>query len=126
MMNFLLVCVGGAVGSGARYLVGTWAVATWGPDLPWGTLAVNLVGSFLIGVVAYLAFDAGTISTGTRLFLATGIMGGFTTYSAFNQETITLALNGRWATAVAYVGATLTGAWFAGLAGRVLTRALVS
>ena len=78
-MNFLLVGMGGALGSMARYWVGT-AFNTAG--FPWGTLAVNIVGSAVIGVLAGLG-----VSVGWRLFLVTGVLGGFTTFSAFSLET---------------------------------------
>jgi len=126
MSKLLLVCAGGAIGSGARYLVGSWAVATWGTLFPWGTLAVNLVGSFLISVIMYLGLEVGSIGPDLRTFLAVGIMGGFTTYSSFNHETLVLAQRGQWGIAAAYVGATLVGAWAAGLAGLLLAQLVAS
>jgi fluoride exporter len=126
MSKLLLVCAGGAIGSGARYLVGGWAAAAWGPGFPWGTLAVNLVGSFLLAIVMYLGLEIGSIGPDLRLFLAVGVMGGFTTYSSFNHETLALAQRGQWGVAAAYVGATLLGAWAAGLAGLLLARFLGS
>jgi CrcB protein len=94
-----LVALGGALGSVLRYLV-TMAAVTWmGPTFPWGTLAVNLVGSFLIGLVQSLAVESLAISEEARLFLATGVMGGLTTYSAFSYETVRLAETGAWAQA---------------------------
>lgn len=126
MSKLLLACAGGAIGSGARYLVGSWAVATLGPGFPWGTLAVNLVGSFLLGVVTYLGLVVGSIGPDLRIFLAVGVLGGFTTYSSFNHETVALAQRGQWGVAAAYVGATLVGAWVAGLSGLLLARFLGS
>ena len=122
MSKFLLVCAGGALGSGARYLVGTWTGAAWGTAFPWGTLTVNLVGSFLIGVVMYLGLQVGAIGPDLRIFLAVGVLGGFTTYSSFNHETLALAQRGQWGLATAYVAATVLGAWVAGLAGLLLAR----
>jgi CrcB protein len=126
MSKLLLVCAGGAIGSGARYLVGTWAGQAWGSGFPWGTLIVNLVGSFLIGVVMVLGLETGALSVDARMFLAVGVMGGFTTYSSFNHETLSLAQRGQWGLAAAYVGVTLLGGWLAGLAGLLLARAAVS
>jgi CrcB protein len=122
MSKLLLVCAGGAIGSGARYLAGTWAVAAWGVGFPWGTLAVNLAGSFLISAVMYLGLEVGAIGPELRVFLAVGVLGGFTTYSSFNHETLALAQRGQWGLASAYVGATLLGAWVAGLAGLLLAQ----
>ncbi len=126
MSKLLLVCAGGAIGSGARYLVGSWAVAAWGTGFPWGTLGVNLAGSFLISVIMYLGLEVGTVGPDLRVFLAVGVMGGFTTYSSFNHETLALAQRGQWGLATAYVGATLLGAWLAGLAGLLLAQFVAS
>jgi len=90
MGRLLLVAAGGAVGSALRYVVAIAAVAWLGPTFPWGTLAVNLVGSFLIGLIQHLATEALVLSEETRLFLTTGVMGGLTTYSAFSYETVRL------------------------------------
>lgn len=103
MERLLLVALGGALGSVMRYLTGLLAARWLGGDLPWGTLAVNLVGSFLIGVVNELGSDALRVSPETRLFLATGVMGGLTTYSAFSYETARLMEAQAWSTAWAYV-----------------------
>ncbi len=126
MSKLLLVCAGGAIGSGARYLVGSWAGQAWGTGFPWGTLAVNLVGSFLIGVIMVLGLETGAISTEMRVFLAVGIMGGFTTYSSFNHETLALAQRGQWGLAASYVALTVLGGWVAGVAGLVLARTVAS
>jgi CrcB protein len=122
MSKLILVCAGGAIGSGARYLVGSWAAAAWGAGFPWGTLAVNLTGSFLISAIMYLGLEVGSIGPDLRVFLAVGVMGGFTTYSSFNHETLALAQRGQWGLASAYVAATLLGAWVAGLAGLLLAQ----
>ncbi|HEX2834474.1 MAG TPA: CrcB family protein [Thermoanaerobaculia bacterium] len=85
MMRFLLVCLGGACGSGARYLVSLGAFAVFGPRFPIGTLLVNVIGSFAIGVLMQLLPPSEL-----RLFLTAGVLGGFTTYSSFNYETLQL------------------------------------
>jgi fluoride exporter len=89
-MRLLLVAAGGAMGSALRYVVATVALTWLGPAFPWGTIAVNLVGSFLIGLVQQLALEALVLGEDTRLFLTTGVMGGLTTYSAFSYETVRL------------------------------------
>lgn len=96
MTPLLLVAVGGALGSALRYLVSLAAVTWLGPGFPWGTLAVNLAGSFLIGLVHQLASDGLVLGEDARLFLATGVMGGLTTYSAFSYETVRLLQTGSW------------------------------
>ena len=103
MERLLLVALGGALGSVMRYLTTLLAERWLGSDFPWGTLAVNVVGSFLIGVVHELGSDALSVSPEARLFLATGVMGGLTTYSAFSYETARLMEGQAWATAWTYV-----------------------
>ena len=95
MQQLALVCLGGAIGSGARYLVAMGAVRWIGVDFPWGTLAVNLAGAFLIGLVQELA-GARMLSESSRLLLSTGLLGGLTTYSAFSFETVRLVEAGAW------------------------------
>ena len=88
-----------------RYLVAV-GMARWlGPEFPWGTLAVNLVGAFLIGLVQHLA-GAHFFSEESRLLLSTGVMGGLTTYSAFSYETVRLAQLGAWRAATLNVAVT--------------------
>lgn len=95
MTHILLVAAGGALGAVARYGVGTWLTPPPGPPaLPWGTIAVNLVGCFLIGAVAGAADGRGGLGDGTRLFLVIGVLGGFTTFSAFGLETVSLVRAG--------------------------------
>ena len=90
MDRVLLVAVGGGVGSVLRYLTSGLAARWLGLDFPYGTFIVNVTGSLLIGVVQALAEDAAVLSEPSRLFLSAGVMGGFTTYSAFSYETIRL------------------------------------
>ena len=105
----LLVALGGALGSVARYGVGIAAPRALGTGFPWGTLLVNLVGSFLIALVMHLALTTAAISPSARLFLTTGVMGGFTTYSSFNYETLALLGERLWGMAALNVGVTLAG-----------------
>lgn len=99
MTRLALVALGGALGSTLRYLVASAALAWLEPGFPWGTLLVNLVGSFLIGVVQQVALEALLIGEETRLFLTAGVMGGLTTYSAFSYDTVRLLETGAWWTA---------------------------
>ena len=124
-MRLLLVCLGGALGSGARYLLTELAQKRFGVSFPWGTMFVNVVGSFLIGAILWASFDARSMSVEARLFLGTGIMGGFTTYSSFNAETIAMAREGRYGAAAAYVSATFVVALLAGVLGLAAGRVLI-
>ena len=122
MARFLLVCMAGAAGTGVRYLVGLAAARLIGTGFPWGTLAVNVVGCLLMSIVA----EAGTrtiISHETRVVLATGFMGGLTTYSAYNWETIAMARDGAWTLGVVYATSTFVACVTSGLAGLVIARA---
>ncbi|MGD9891929.1 MAG: fluoride efflux transporter CrcB [Dehalococcoidia bacterium] len=86
----MLVLLGGALGSGARYLVSVWLLERFGGGFPWGTLTVNVIGSFLIGVIATLADERAVIGPSARVFLIVGVLGGFTTFSSFSLETLRL------------------------------------
>lgn len=92
-MNVLLVAAGGAIGAAARYLIGAWVAARLGPDFPWGTFVINVSGSFFIGVVLSLV-GGGTLPAGARLFVAVGILGGYTTFSTYSYETLGLLADG--------------------------------
>lgn len=105
-MHFALVCLGGAVGTGARYLLGGVALRWLGADFPHGTLLVNVVGSFCIGLVQELAWGSLVLPESARVILAVGLLGGFTTYSAFAYESLRLAANGSWGAALLYVALT--------------------
>jgi len=88
--NFLLVGLGGGVGSMARYLCQKWFNENYPHPFPWGTFTVNLLGCFLIGII-YAASEKGTVlSPQTRLLLITGFCGGFTTFSTFAFENMNL------------------------------------
>lgn len=90
MDRVLLVALGGGIGSVLRYLTSGVAVRWLGLDFPYGTLIVNVAGSFLIGLVQALAEETAVLPEPARLFLSVGILGGFTTYSAFSYETVRL------------------------------------
>jgi len=94
MLHFkfaILAAIGGALGSAARYLTGAAAVIAFGANFPWGTMIVNVVGSFLMGFLTGLAVYRSAIGPDLRVFLTTGILGGYTTFSAFALDTSFLA-----------------------------------
>lgn len=98
-MNVLLVAIGAAVGGVARYLIGGWLASLLGPDFPWGTVFVNVTGSFVIGVVLILV-QGGALPAGARPFVAVGILGGYTTFSTYSYETLELIADGNYRVAV--------------------------
>ncbi|MHB0969859.1 MAG: fluoride efflux transporter CrcB [Thermoanaerobaculia bacterium] len=122
MNRLLLVCLGGAVGSGLRYLVSGWTLQILGTAFPWGTFVVNATGSFLLGLIMQLSLDTSVMPPELRIALTTGVLGGFTTYSTFNYESLRLAQEGDWLWAAANIGATVFGCLLAGIGGILLAR----
>ncbi len=122
-MNFILVMLGGAVGSAARYLVGRLTLGWLGPNYPWATLTVNLLGGFLMGaLVGTLARTGG--SEHTRLLVGVGVLGGFTTFSSFSLETVNMIEHGDWGMALTYALISVIGSVLALFAGLYLIRAV--
>ena len=121
MPNLLLVMAGGALGAGLRHLVGSAAMARLGPGFPWGTLIVNLSGGLAIGLlVGWLGRSGG--SEPLRLFLAVGLLGGFTTFSAFSLETFQMIERGQTGAAIGYVALSVVGSLALLVAGLGLMR----
>lgn len=129
MERFILICLGGAIGTALRYLTSGITARWLGADFPYGTLIVNVVGSFLIGLIQQVGTATLVIPDTTRLFLTVGIMGGLTTYSSFSDETVRLAQTGAWGQAwinVLVTTALCLGACFLGIAaGRLVVGARV-
>lgn len=108
MTRFLIVAAGGALGAVARYGVGTLAGRLGASHWPWGTLTVNVVGGLLMGALTgWLAFRGGLHAESIRLFAAVGILGGFTTFSAFSLETALMIEKRQLALAGGYVAASV-------------------
>lgn len=121
----LLVFIGSGLGGVARYATGLAALRLWGPAFPYGTLTVNLIGGLLIGVLAGV-WSSHDTSAFTRSFLVTGILGGFTTFSAFTLDSVTLIERHQTALATAYILASVCGAMLALTLGACLGRQLAS
>lgn len=108
-MNALfLVMAGGAIGAGLRHLVGRATMSAFGGAWPWGTLFVNIAGGFAMGL---LAASVARIANGEtwRLFLAVGVLGGFTTFSAFSLDAVVMIERGAWTQMLTYVLMSVTG-----------------
>lgn len=104
MNGFLLVGIGGAVGAMMRHGVSHFALRAFGPGYPWGTLIANVSGGLLMGLlVGYLAHQ-GAGARDLRLLLATGVLGGFTTFSAFSLEVVLMVERKDWGQAIGYAG----------------------
>jgi CrcB protein len=105
-LSVLYVALGGALGSGSRYLLGIWIqTLSKSIDFPYGTLAVNLIGCFVIGFLSQLAETRGAFTPEVRAVIFIGLLGGFTTFSAFGNDTINLLRDGETFNALANVGA---------------------
>jgi CrcB protein len=105
MQLYLLIAAGGALGSVLRFYLSGVVASHWGDAFPWGTLLINISGSFVIGFISDLTGPGGRwlASTETRLFLMAGICGGYTTFSAFSLQTLALLKAGDWPRAGAYI-----------------------
>ncbi|WP_394847532.1 fluoride efflux transporter CrcB [Pendulispora brunnea] len=125
MIRILLIALAGALGTLLRYFVGLWAGRALGTSFPYGTLIVNTAGCFLIALVAQLALTTTLISPTLRLTLTTGFMGGLTTYSSFNLETMNLFRERSWGTGALNLLVTLVGCFLAGVLGLLAAQKLV-
>lgn len=124
MEKLLLVMLGGALGSGARWLVGLGAAARLPGHLHAATLTVNVLGSFAMGLLAQWAVSGTELSAEKRAFVASGLLGGFTTYSSFNQELLDAVQRGEIGFAAGYALLTALLCLAAGFAGLAAARAL--
>jgi CrcB protein len=100
MLAYLWVALGGALGSTGRYWLSGLVAARFGETFPWGTLAINVTGSFVIGIIAALAVPEGRMDSQSRnfatQFLLIGVCGGYTTFSSFSLQTLNLLRNREW------------------------------
>ena len=110
MHGFLLVMAGGAIGSGLRYAVSLFAADRLSAGFPWGTWLVNLSGGLLVGLLLGLIIARGGAGDTLRLFVGAGILGGFTTFSAFSAETGFMLVSGQVWMAAVYVISSMIGA----------------
>lgn len=124
MKQLLLVCAGGALGSGARYLVAL-ALPSRAAGIPWATFAVNATGCFLISLLMQLHGAKLYIHDDLRVLLVVGVLGGFTTYSSFNYEMIALFRAGNEAAAFLYAAVTLATCLGAGILGIAASRIVI-
>jgi len=128
MQTYLWIGLGGALGSIARHWCNGVVAMTAGAAFPWGTLAINVLGSIVIGFAAATMHDGGRfpVSDDARLFLMVGLCGGYTTFSAFSLQTLTLIQGGQWLPAAGNIGLSVIlcigGAWLGYIAGLALAR----
>lgn len=122
MNHLFLVMLGGAIGAGARHLTGRAALALWGPGFPWGTLIVNLAGGLLMGLLAGWLTARASGDEALRYLLGVGVLGGYTTFSAFSLETATMLQRGDHGVALLYILASVAGSILALFAGLQIAR----
>ncbi len=126
MQTYVVIGLGGAVGSIARHWCNSLAASLFGVAFPWGTLVINVLGSMVIGFAAATMHEGGRfpVSEDVRLFLMVGVCGGYTTFSAFSLQTLTLIQGGQWGPAAGNIGLSvvlcLAGVWIGYLLGRAL------
>jgi CrcB protein len=117
------VAIGGGIGAVLRYVVGAVFLQCFGPGFPWGTFFINVTGSFLIGAVAQLALTRAFGMTPTvRLFAATGVLGGYTTFSTFSLDALTLVQDGAAPLAFLYALGSVAAGFFGAFAGQAVAR----
>ena len=122
MYHVLLVAIGGALGASARHLVGLGALRLWGPHFPWGTMLINIAGSFAMGAFIEILARRFGASNELRLFVATGVLGGFTTFSSFSLDFAALWERGSALPALGYMLTSVVGAILALFLGLWLVR----
>jgi CrcB protein len=126
MSTIFAIGLGGALGAIARYLLAGQITQLAGSGFPWGIMTINVVGCFVMGVIAELGALSWNLSPEMRAFLTTGVLGGFTTFSAFALDTAVLTERGDFADGLAYVAGSVGGSIFALFAGLALGRAMAS
>ena len=124
--SFIWVALGGAVGSVARFGVNLTAPRLLGADFPWATLIVNILGSLIMGFLAAFLAEKHSDQPDLQLFLLTGVLGGFTTFSAFSLDVFNLVQRGESSTAMIYASASVVLSIVAVFAGFVVSRAIIA
>jgi CrcB protein len=115
-MTYVAVGIGAVLGANLRFVISSWAADTWGASFPYGTFLINVSGAFVIGIfLAFVGLRASDINPLWRLFFATGFLGGYTTFSSYAWEALSLVQVGDWQRAAVYVGGSnllgLLGVW---------------
>lgn len=126
MKLILLAATGGAIGAASRYIVNVVTLHVFGPGFPWGTITVNVIGSFLMGVFITLGALRLDLSTEIRVLIATGILGGFTTFSSFSLDFVTLFERKDYGVAAIYLAGSMGLSILALIAGFFIVRQWLS
>ena len=126
MFHLLLVMIGGAVGAGARHLTGRATLSLLGPGYPFGTLAVNLVGGFAMGLLVGALARMSVPGENWRLLLGVGVLGGYTTFSSFSLDVVNMMQRGDLGVAALYITISVIGSIAALFAGLALVRTVAA
>jgi CrcB protein len=122
MLKYLVIGVGGFTGAIARFAVATWIGQRWGRSFPLGTFAINVSGSFLIGLLMYLLTEKLMVNPQWRFFLVVGFLGAYTTFSTFEYETGKLVKDGEWILATLNVVGSVLAGFIALKTGEILAK----
>lgn len=126
MPNLLAIAFGAAIGANLRYGLGLWAAQRFGSAWPYGTFLINVLGCFCIGALLAFIATRQPLNEPLRLFLVTGLLGGFTTFSTFGYESYTLITTGNWLGAALYIIASVGGGLLAVFLGAALVRGILA
>ncbi len=124
MSEFFWIGIGGFVGANLRYLLQKWTAEQWGASFPYGTLLINVTGSFILGLFITLVTERVAVAPHWRAGIAVGLLGGYTTFSSFTVETLSLIQGGRWLSAGLYLGGNVVLGLVFAFAGIIMARAL--
>lgn len=122
MLDLIVVAIGGAVGSVTRYLIGNFVSKNYHGSFPIGTFFINIVGCFLMGLFMSSLIQKEMVDTSWRLFLCVGLLGGFTTFSSFGYEALTMLSNGKLMMAGMYAGCSIVAGVFAAITGMMVSK----
>lgn len=122
MLDLIVVAIGGAVGSVTRYLIGNFVSKNYHGSFPIGTFFINIVGCFLMGLFMSSLIQKEMVDTSWRLFLCVGLLGGFTTFSSFGYEALTMLSNGKLMMAGMYAGCSVVAGLFAAITGMMMSK----
>jgi CrcB protein len=121
-VRYLVISLGGVLGANARYLLGNWIAARYGTGFPYGTMVINVSGSFVMGFFVVLVTERCVVHPNWWLFFAVGFLGAYTTFSTFSFESVALIQGGAWGLALANMIGSVVLGLVAVLAGMALAR----
>ena len=122
MLDLVVVAIGGAIGSVSRYMIGNFITKNYHGSFPIGTFAINILGCFLMGIFMSSLIQREVVDTTWRLFLCVGLLGGFTTFSSFGYEAITMLTQGKTMMAGMYAGCSVVAGLFSAITGMMVAK----